>query len=131
MLELSYLLPVGICIKEARITPYSNLRFSNFEVWDYYHYCWAREMITLHKAYFTIRELYYFDRFINTNRFDFEAWDRKDLAPAPYYLDEMNPETGQMSIHNCPKEIWAKEKVKSLYRHLVKWRIPRTQIITI
>lgn len=95
-------------------------------------------MTILHKADFSIRELYYFDRYFNTHNFDFESWDRSDIVGEMPYAQKKHQEDnipfeyiGYPLIYKCDKDTWEDEKIKCMYKHTVKWKIPEHRIITI
>lgn len=128
----------GICAEEAGVIGHSNLRYSNWEVWDYYNYCWAREMTTLHKADLAIRELYYYDKFINTNAYDFKLWDRKDVVDDMMFAQKKAKKNndppefiGYPMLYRCSRNTWRNEKLRCLHKQVVNWRISPKQIIDI
>lgn len=95
-------------------------------------------MTILHKADFAVRELYYYDRFINTNHFDFKSWEREDIYSDMIYTqkaikrnNEANEFVGYPMVYQCSKNTWRRERVRCLYKHTVKWKVPLEQIIDI
>ncbi|XP_067949450.1 beta-1,3-galactosyltransferase 5-like [Watersipora subatra] len=144
VVEYSYHIPfmpmedvfVGICAEKAGIDGYSNLRFSNWEIWDYYNYCWAREMVTLHNADFAVRELYYYDKLINTHSFDFYSWGRKDLLQSLLFMQQKSNKLNEAAEfigypmrYRCSNSTWSLERTKCLYKHIVQWKIQNDRIL--
>lgn len=128
----------GLSAEKAGLVAYSNLRYANWEIWDYYDFCWAREQVILHKADFAIRELFYYDKYINSHAFDFDKWQRKDLYQQFVFTQKKSNKKNEAEeffgyplIYKCSPNTWANERSKCLYKHLVNWKIPLDKVISI
>ena len=95
-------------------------------------------MTILHKADFAVRELYYYDRFLNSHSFDFELWQRGDILKTfmfaqkkPNKDNDVDEFIGYPMIYKCSESTWELEKARCLYKHLVNWKVPRRKIIDI
>lgn len=95
-------------------------------------------MTILHKADFVVRELYYYDKFINSHSFAFADWQRQDLSRSLMFAQQRANDRneapqfiGYPMLYKCSTSTWDLEKAKCLYKHIVKWKIPRDKIIDI
>jgi len=128
----------GICAEKAGIQGYSSVRFSNWEIWDYYNFCWFREIAILHKADFVVREIYYYDKFINRHTFNFNSWQRNDLYNTLEFAQQRvnvenhaNEFIGYPMVYKCSKTTWKRIRARCMYKHIVNWKIPLDKIIDI
>lgn len=95
-------------------------------------------MTILHKADYSVRELYYYDRYINTYQFNFKSWERPDIIDEMIYSQKKAKQDnipfeyiGYPMIYKCSKHTWQIEQTKCMYKHTVKWKIPQHRIITV